>query len=172
MNDLLRRRTTLAVAVLALSLVTAACAGSGASTEPSPSANPPASAPATEPPANAFEPPLEGEPRIIVPKPGQRDVRAISAESLHAAVDGRSVSIAIDWWSGVEPCSILDSIVIEAGDGTFAVTLREGRGPEDVACIAIAEQHRAFVDLGELEPGTYTVSDATGAAAPIEVIVP
>jgi hypothetical protein len=86
-------------------------------------------------------------------------------------VDGRNVTITIDWWSGVEPCTILDSIVVERGEGAFAITLREGRGPGEVACVAMAEKHRAFVDLGQLEPGTYTISDATGGATPIEVVV-
>jgi hypothetical protein len=30
----------------------------------------------------------------------------------------------------------------------------------------------AEVDLGELQPGTYVISDATGGATPIEVVVP
>ncbi len=81
------------------------------------------------------------------------------------------MTVSVDWWSGVEPCTILDSIVVAKGDGSFAITLREGRGPEEVACIAIAELHRAFIDLGDLEPGTYTISDATGGAAPIDVVV-
>ena len=38
-------------------------------------------------------------------------------------------------------------------------------------CIELAEFKRALVDLGELEPGTYTISDATGGAAPISVTV-
>ena len=109
---------------------------------------------------------------MVVPKPGQLDVHPVSAESLAATVDGRTVVISVDWWSGVEPCTVLDSIVVERGDGTYAITLREGRGPGDVACIAIAELHRTFIDLGELVPGTYLVTDATGGAPAIEVVVP
>ena len=45
---------------------------------------------------------------------------------------------------------------------TFAITLREGHGPQDVVCIEIAESRRAIVDLGDLAPGTYTISDTTG----------
>ena len=38
-------------------------------------------------------------------------------------------------------------------------------------CIEIAESKRAIVDLGDLAPGTYTISDTTGGAAPITVTV-
>ena len=109
---------------------------------------------------------------MVVPKPGQLDVRAISAETLSATTTGRNVTLTIDYTSGVEPCYILDSIVVAVGDaGTFAITLREGHGPEDVACIEIAESKRTIVELGELAPGTYTISDTTGGAAPITVTV-
>lgn len=176
MNDLRRHPRSTTALLFSLAFALAACsAGGGSTPTPSPSPDAPTSptpdAPTSAPPADVFVPPLEGEPKIVVPRPGQIDVREIAAESLHAAVDGRSVTLAIDWWSGVEPCSILDSIVVATGDGSFAVTLREGRGPEEVACIAIAEQHRAFVELGELEPGTYTIRDAAGGAPPIEVTV-
>jgi hypothetical protein len=106
-----------------------------------------------------------------VPKPGQLDVHPVPAETLAARVDGRRVVVTIGWTSGVEPCSVLDSIVVERGERSYAFTLREGHGPGEVACIAIAMMKTAEVDLGELEPGTYTISDATGGAAPIEVRV-
>ena len=54
---------------------------------------------------------------------------------------------------------------------TFDITLREGHGPGDVVCIEIAESKRAIVELGELAPGTYTISDTTGGAAPITITV-
>jgi hypothetical protein len=110
---------------------------------------------------------------VVVPKPGQLDVRAVPAQTLSATVTGRRVSVTIDYTSGVEPCYVLDSIVVAVGAdaGTFAITLREGHGPGDVACIEIAQSKRAIVDLGELAPRTYTISDATGGADPITVTV-
>jgi hypothetical protein len=111
--------------------------------------------------------------RIVVPKPGQLDVRAIPAETLSATADGRRVTLTIDYTSGVEPCYILDSIVVavDADAKTFAITLREGHGPEDVMCIEIAESKRTVVDLGDLAPATYTISDTTGGATPITITV-
>jgi hypothetical protein len=111
--------------------------------------------------------------QMVVPKPGQLDVHPIAAQTLSATVAGRHVTLTIDYTSGVEPCNVLDSIVVAvAADAkSFAITLREGHGPQDVACIEIAQMKRTVVDLGDLAPGTYAISDATGGAAPITVTV-
>ena len=53
----------------------------------------------------------------------------------------------------------------------FTITLREGHGPGDQVCIEIAMLKSTQIDLGELEPGTYTISDGQGTAPPIEVVV-
>ena len=75
------------------------------------------------------------------------------------------------WTSGVEPCTVLDSILVRTGDHAFTLTIREGHGPEDVACIDIAQIKHANVDLGDLEPGTYTISDSQSGTPPIQVVV-
>jgi hypothetical protein len=108
---------------------------------------------------------------LTVPQPGQLDVHPVTAESLEAAVDGRRVTIKVSWTSGIEPCYVLDSIRVDEGEKAFAIMVNEGHAPGDSVCIEIAKFKFALVDLGELEPGTYTISDATGGAAPIEVIV-
>lgn len=92
-------------------------------------------------------------------------------DGLSATVDGRRVHVTATWTSGVEPCYVLDTILVARDGSTFAITLREGHGPEDVACIEIAQMKATRVDLGELEPGTYTILDGAGGAAPIEVVV-
>ena len=105
----------------------------------------------------------------MVPKPGQLDVHPLPAQAFSAAVDGRHVVVTIHFTSGVEPCSVLDTIVVQRGQASFTMTLREGHGPGDAACIEIAEFKRAVVDLGDLEPGAYDIVDGAGGAAPISV---
>jgi hypothetical protein len=130
--------------------------------------------PTTDPGAGNGDPGA-GDPsagKLVVPKPGQLDVHPISAQKLSAIVDGRRVVVTVHYTSGVEPCYMLDSILVARGDKSFAITLREGNGGGDVVCIEIAEMKRTQVDLGELAPGTYTITDATGGAPGIEVVVP
>jgi hypothetical protein len=179
MDDLQARRPLGALTLtLTFALVLAACSAGGASAPSDAPSSPPAVAP-VEPEPTAGNGDGDGGnvapdgAKIIVPKPGVAiDVQAISAETLTASLDGRRLTVAATWWSGVEPCSILDSVVVDAEDGGFAITLFEGRGPGDVACIAIAEQHRTFIEFpADLVPGTYTIRDATGGAPDIEVVV-
>jgi hypothetical protein len=175
---------------LAAVLLLAACTGA-APGAPSASASPsPSTVPATIPPsvAPSIDPNAStgmdlpttdpgtgvggpGGARLVVPKPGQLDVRDIPAEKLAAVLDGRRVIVTVTYSSGVEPCYVLDSIVVKVGDKSFALTLREGHGPGDVMCIEMAETKQAQVDLGELAPGTYTITDATGGAPAIGVVV-
>jgi len=173
------------ISLLALLLIAAIAACGSAAAPPAAEApsSPPASlAPGHDPktsvgidlPAPSEDPALiDPAVRIVVPKPGQLDVRPIPAQTLSAGTAGRHVTLTIDYTSGVEPCNILDSIVVAVGADakTFAITLREGHGPQDVVCIEIAESRRAIVDLGDLAPGTYGISDTRGGAAPITVTV-
>ena len=177
------RALGLVLAVLSVPALVACSSAAAPPASSSPSAQPPASlVPSEDPnssvgidlPAPSDDPALiDPLGRVVVPKPGQLDVRAIPAQTLSAVADGRRVTLTIDYTSGVEPCYILDSIVVAVGAdaGTFAITLREGRGPGDVVCIEIAESKRAIVDLGELAPGSYTISDTTGGAAQITITV-
>ena len=164
-----------ALAFLVPALLLSGCAAAAAPSASSPAAS--ASLDASTPvgsdvPPAASDPPVD-EPigQIVVPKPGQLDVREIPAEKLEATADGRKVVVTVTYTSGVEPCNVLDSIVVERGDHALAITLREGRGAGDAVCIEIAETKRTQIDLGELEPGTYAIRDATGGAAPITVTI-
>jgi hypothetical protein len=150
-------RTSLLVAVTAL--VLAACGTVGST----------GSGPGEPGLGGGGNPGAGGE--LTAPQPGQLDVHPVPAESLEAAVDGRRVTVRISWTSGVEPCNVLDSIVVDRSGATFAIALREGHGPGNNICIEIAKFKFALVDLGELEPGTYTIGDSTGGAPPIEVVV-
>lgn len=181
-------RRSLGAGALVLTILVAACSGgaSGSASPAAPSAsqvNAPSGAPSVSPePSTSPDPggstggvppsqPGVGQARIVTPKPGQVDVHPIAADTLSAAVDGRKVIVEIDYTTGVEPCYVLDSIVVQKGDHSFALTLRQGHEPGDAVCIQIAEMVRTFVDLGELAPGTYTITDTQQGAAPISVTV-
>jgi hypothetical protein len=114
---------------------------------------------------------VPGGDSLVLPKPGQLDVHPIAADGFTAEVNGHHVVLTIAYTSGVEPCSILDSIEVERGPGSFAITLREGHGPGEQVCIMIAKLMKTQIDLGDLDPGTYRISDAIGGAAAIRVVV-
>jgi len=115
---------------------------------------------------------LAGQAKFVVPIRGQLDLHPVSVQGLRASVDGRDVKVELRWWSGVAPCSVLDSVTIERDEDaqTIRLTAVEGHGPQDVACIDIAQLTATIVDLGELAPGGWVIS-ATGDAAPLTVEV-
>jgi hypothetical protein len=153
----------------------AACSAAAA---PSPSAplvdtspDAPISAPPDDGSGGGTDPGGIGGGSLVVPKPGQLDVHDVSIDELHARVQGNSIFVTASWTSGVEPCNVLDQIVVNEGTGSYAITLREGHGPEDVVCIEIAMTKRTEFEIPDVKPGTYQITDATGRAAPIEVTV-
>jgi len=178
MNDL-RRHTRLGAGLLSLSMLLVACsaaAGPSASVPPvSLSPDVPVTAPPSDPadPSQdpSQDPGIVDGAKVVVPKPGQLDVHDVSADSLTARVDGSTIVVTASWFSGVEPCNVLDTVIVAKGGGSYAITLREGHGPEDVACIAIAELHKTEIAIPDVAPGTYQITDGTGGAAPIEVTV-
>ncbi len=174
MNEL-RRSRRLGVGLLSLSLLLVACSAAAGPSASLPPVSAPPDAPVTAPPIDPSDPspdPGVGDgAKIVVPKPGQLDVHDVSMDSLAARVDGSTIVVTPTWFSGVEPCSILDTVIVAKGQNSFTITLREGRGPEEVACIAIAELHKTEVAIPDVAPGTYQITDGTGGAAPIEVTV-
>ena len=173
--DVLLRPARIVTRLLVLTVALAACAGSpAASTAPSATRIPP-DAPVSAPPADpsgdpSVEPPVGAKP--VVHRPGQAiDVRPVTAESLAARVDGSTIVVTATWWSGVEPCTILDSIVVDKADATYTVTIREGSSPQEIACIAIAEQHTTEFEIPDVPAGTWTIRDSGGTAPPVEVTV-
>ena len=167
----------LGVGLLLLSMLLAACSAGAA---PSTSAPPvdttpevPVTAPPSDPSGGSTEPVVigGGEGELVVPKPGQLEVHDVPADELVARVDGSSIIVTASWTSGVEPCSVLDHVFVDPGEGSFAISLREGQGPGEVMCIAIAQLHKTEITIPNVAPGTYQITDATGGAAPIEVTV-
>lgn len=174
--EALPRLARFTAGIVTVLFVVAACAGGAAAPSPAPS-SPPPDAPVTAPPSDpgqpvdpSVEPPIGAKP--ILPKPGQAiNIHAVPAESLAARVDGTTIHVQAVWTSGVEPCTILDSIVVDKGDGTYTVTLREGNSPQEIACIAIAEQHVTEFEIPNVAAGTWRIVDSGGVAAPVQVTV-
>ena len=163
--------------LLSVALLLAACSsGAGASAAPStgPSTAPP-DAPVSAPPSTGVgtDPGVPDDPAnaFVVPKPGQLDVHPVPIDSFDARVDGSTIVVTAMWTSGVEPCNTLDRIVVDPTDGTFTITLLEGHGPQEIACIAIAQLKKTQFEIPTTKPGTYTIADGRGLAAPLQVTV-
>lgn len=165
MNEHHRRRR-FGIAILLLAVGLTACGTAAAPPDTTVTSPPNGGVGGSVPP-----PPGGANGKFVVPKPGQLGARAVPAEELTATVDGSTIAVTATWTSGVEPCNVLDSIVVDRGEGTFSITLREGHGPEEIACIAIAEQHRTTFEIPDVAPGTYTIRDAMGGAPDIQVAV-
>jgi hypothetical protein len=114
---------------------------------------------------------MDPEPTIVSPAIGVTGIRAVGAAKLEVSVDGRKVAVRIAWWSGVEPCSALAGVAVARDGQVITLTINEGSaaGP-DVACTMQLIYKATIVDLGELEPGTYTIVSGT-EAAPVEVTI-
>ena len=113
-----------------------------------------------------------GQPKLVIARPGQQNLRPVGAASLEPAVDGHHVLVKVTWWSGVEPCNVLDSVKVTRSGTDITIQLIEGTGDPNAMCIEIAEQKSTIVDLGELDPGTYTISAAGGGdATPVTITV-
>lgn len=92
---------------------------------------------------------LGGRPQRVRPRPGMTDVRPVGWEKARQTPDGRHLRIL--YWSGVEPCNVLDHVDVAYEPERIIVTLYEGSDPEqkDVACIELALQKVVKVRLAE-----------------------
>ena len=188
MNTPFRLHRPLVLVGLAAVLTLGACASAAApASSPSPQpASPAPSAPSAAPgggssddPDTSVGGPLDpgpvdpgaGQPTLVIPKPGQLNPRPLPAAKLEATVDGRRVLVKATWWSGVEPCNVLDSVKVDRSGTDIAITLVEGTSDPTAACIELAQEKATIVDLGELEPGTYTITSPGGEAPPVTVTV-
>jgi len=91
---------------------------------------------------------------------------------IRAVADSTGVTAELRWWSGVAPCNALDSVQVEKDETakTIKLTVIEGSGQGDQACIDIAQLKATVVDLGNLAAGTWTIS-AEGDAPAITIEV-
>ena len=185
-------RPHLAFALVAGLVVSACSSAAPLPASPSPSASPPAASPPAAsqpgggggssgsagsgvgvdlPTAPAPVDPGAGQAQLVVPKPGQANLHPVAPTLLQASVDGRRVLVKVTFYSGVEPCSILDSVKVDRNGTDIAISLFDGNGPGDVMCIEIAVLKATIVDLGELEPGTYRITAPGGGAPPVEITI-
>jgi len=185
--------TRTALAGLLLSIALAACAGATSPSTPDPTPSPAPSGDQSAPgggvvggnpgagggagpigggPIGGGGGPVDpGQPTLVLPKPGQQNVHPVSIDKLSARVEGRHVVLNARWWSGVEPCSVLDSVIAKQDGHTITVSVREGSSGAIVACIDIAMLKATVIDLGDLEPGDYTIAADLGQAVAITVTV-
>ncbi len=85
----------------------------------------------------------------VEPTPGMSDVYPRAFDKAVVGDDGRTLTIF--FWSGVEPCYVLDHVDVDYGPGAITVTLFEGHDASagDVACIEIALLKKVVVQLDE-----------------------
>ncbi len=162
------------LALVSLSVVLAACSAGGAASSPPTASPPPSTAPSTSPEAVDGGPadpgPGMADSELVEPQPGQQNVLSIPIEKLEAATGGRTITITAHWSSGVAPCSVLDQVLVDVGEGTIDVTIREGTSDPNAMCVLMLQAKRTIVSI-EVEPGSWTIRDTEGMAPPIEVTV-
>lgn len=116
--------------------------------------------------------PIDPSPQIVQPRAGLRDVHPVGATRIDALVDGRHVVVRVSWYSGVEPCHVLAGVDVATTGTTITLTVSEGSADPQAACIELAQYKGVIVNLGELEPGTYTIAAGGGGEAePITITV-
>ena len=148
-------------------------AGGGSSgSDPGTGIGSPLMPPATDDPgaSDGLGPQPGGQATIVVPNPGRLDVHDVGVNRVEAQVQDGHVVARLTWWSGVEPCNVLDSVAVTRTGSDIRLTVREGADRLGVACIEIALLKATLVDLGTLPAGIYTVS-AAGDASPVQVVV-
>jgi hypothetical protein len=102
-------------------------------------------------PCPGDEPPAPSDPdagaQLVEPTPGMSDVRPHIFD--HAVASGDGTTLTVFFWSGVEPCYVLDHVDVDEGPDAITVTLFEGHDATagDVVCIEIALLKRVVVQL-------------------------
>jgi hypothetical protein len=190
-----RRLTSLALSLATIVLL-AACA---AATAPSPSGSPPAtsSGPSEFPPGGGSDGgagagggavgdpgtgigapgqqipiiPGAGQAALVIPRPGQLNPHRVSPTLLQASVDRRHVLVKVTWYGGVEPCYVLDSVRVEASGREIAISVFEGSSDRNAVCDEMARLKATIVDLGDLEPGTWTIASPGSGAPPVTTTI-
>ncbi len=92
--------------------------------------------------------PYDGAQKVE-PTPGMSGVNPTAFDKAVAGKDGKTLTIF--FWSGVEPCYVLDHVDVDEGRDAVTVTLFQGHDAkaDDVACIDIALLKKVVVQLDE-----------------------
>ena len=105
---------------------------------------------------------LVGHARTVVPTPGMDNVHPTSWINAEPDADGTSVTAR--FWSGVEPCYVLDHVDVAYGTDAVTITLYQGNDPTagQVACIDIAMLKQVVVPLDQPLDGRRIVDGTRG----------
>jgi hypothetical protein len=100
----------------------------------------------------------EAEP--VEPNPGMINVAPIPFDHVDVGADDRTLTVF--FWSGVEPCYVLDHVDVEESPTTISITLFQGSDSAitNVACIDIALLKKVVVQVDE-PVGTRRIVDGT-----------
>ena len=155
--------------LLLLGLLATGCGQAATTTTtPTSSSSPPATGGSSTPgvaPDVPISGPGDGDGRVmppfkptwVVPHPGGGPLTPVSPSGLRVGTRDGAAYAVVRWWSGIEPCSVLRSVAVKTGAATVRLRLVEGTDDPGAACPELAMLKATRVDLGGLEPGTYTV---------------
>ncbi len=92
--------------------------------------------------------PYDGAQKVE-PRPGMSGVNPTAFDKVIVGDDGRTLTII--FYSGVEPCYVLDRVEVDEGTDAITITLFQGHDASagDVACIDIALLKKVVVQLDE-----------------------
>jgi hypothetical protein len=91
-------------------------------------------------------PPADG-PKPVRPTGDAVDTRKVRWTKAKPVSKGRQVRLT--WWSGVEPCTVLDRVKVKETAKRVTITLYEGSSPKarNMSCIMIAIEKTTTVKL-------------------------
>ena len=101
-----------------------------------------------------------GRAQDVVPTPGMDGVAPVVWVKALVGTDDRTVTLR--FWSGVEPCYVLDHVDVAYGPDGVIVTLFQGSDPSagNVACIEIAVLKQTTITLDQPLAGRPLVDGA------------
>jgi len=90
-----------------------------------------------------------GKPTRVVPRPGMVNVNPVAFDPAEA--EASDDGVLIRFYSGVEPCYILDHVEVADDETSVTVGLFVGADPDqpDAVCIEIAQLYEVDVALDE-----------------------